>query len=71
MTFPNIPSPYSKTFNIAKYNGMKLQDIMTQGYDAFFDGESIDSNPYSTSSPMYRVWVVGYEQAKYGINMTY
>ena len=44
---------------------------MTQGYDAFFDGESIDSNPYSTSSPMYRVWVVGYEQAKYGINMTY
>lgn len=50
---------------------MKLQDIMTQGYDSFFDGDSIESNPYSSNSPEYRVWMAGYEEAKYGINMTY
>lgn len=45
---------------------MTLTDIMNQGYDSFFDGLPIEYNPYSINTPEYRVWVTGYEDAKYG-----
>lgn len=44
-------------------------DIMTsikrydEGYDAYYDDENIDSNPYVYGTFDFKWWVIGYEDA--------
>jgi len=45
---------------------MIMTDTMTQGYDSFFDGLSIDTNPYRVGTIKYNEWMKGYFMAKVG-----
>jgi len=44
-----------------------IKDIVSEGYDSFFDGETLDMNPYKVGSIKYESWVNGYLNAKQGI----
>jgi hypothetical protein len=44
-----------------------IKDIMNEGYDSFFDGETLDMNPYKVGSIKYESWRNGYLNAKQGI----
>ena len=39
---------------------------MMEGYDSFFDGLSIEGNPYMIGSIKYNEWMKGYFTAKIG-----
>ena len=44
-----------------------IKDIIQEGYDSFFDGETLEMNPYKIGTPKYESWLSGYVNAKQGI----
>ncbi len=43
-----------------------INDIIDEGFDSFFDGQTPEMNPYKVGSVQYKNWFVGYMNAKTG-----